>query len=119
MRNEWSDEMQLQISGLPGDSELILKCVNPELRALEYLEEEMWTALALHVAKKVYHYGYFKFLTLVQCSGALAGMRSIPAQYRMTNKPTPTRHTPFLSAVLRPASSYLEQYSELMDKQVS
>ncbi|KAG6547153.1 hypothetical protein Mapa_011405 [Marchantia paleacea] len=43
-----------------------------------------------------------------KCAEALKQAKGITATYRMTNKPLPTRHSPYVSSILQPLKAFLE-----------
>jgi hypothetical protein len=53
-----------------------------------------------------------------ECKKALPALRTIKTQYQMTEKPSPTSHSPFVSHILRPSREFLERWSPHMSGEI-
>jgi hypothetical protein len=53
-----------------------------------------------------------------KCSGPLAAVKGVAATYRMTNRPPPTRASPFVATILRPLKEFDAEFKHKTPPQV-
>lgn len=53
-----------------------------------------------------------------KCSGPLAAVKGVAATYRMTNRPPPTRASPFVATILRPLKEFDTEFKHKTPPQV-
>ena len=52
-----------------------------------------------------------RILTM-KCSAPLSAVKGVAATYRMTNRPAPTRPSPYVSTILKPLKEFNTEFNE-------
>jgi len=53
-------------------------------------------------------------ILITNCSAPLSAVKGVAATYRMTNRPPPTQPSPFISTILRPLQTFIQNHSTRM-----
>lgn len=86
-----SEEEREEISGL------VTEVLTEASEKLEPLVQKSWNEVIVNIL-------------VAKCCGPLAAVKGVAATYRMTNRPAPTKASPFVNTILRPLQQFNEEF---------